>query len=538
MDRTLITRHRGDYLWGSFYKHGADGFVTTDDPATGISLDKVPYRTRAVSEAVADARRALPAWDGRTLADRVAIIRELREILSARRGAIAAMVSREMGKPLWEANLECVASVRAIDLLIDAAAEVLVDRQHPSGTGILRRRPVGVVGAVTPYPYPIYGPLQLLLPILLGGNTVVWKPSSLLPLTSQKLTEAFDGARIPPGVLSMIQGPRSPVGEALVAHKGVDMVVGSGAAGSGDVIRGKANGRRDPWFQGGGKGWAIVCADADLDRAAYDVVTGAFLTAGQRANATSRVYVERAVARPFLKRVVALSATLVISNPANDDAFCGPLVDVARKRAFEAALRRYGRAGIEFPLEGGSGQLPSNLRRRGQCYVGPAIALVEGRLPDKVPLPEEIQGPLLLACLVDDAEDAASLFDAHPYGLAAAVFSESQVRFERLASLLRAGAVNWNRGTIVASARYPNAGLDRAGRGAEANDGLLRACTWPQSTLSALGRFDPSHRVPGMGWPTEMGVVDPSSLRTPPYRPSDDDADVGVRDLAEPPTRS
>lgn len=538
MDRTLITRHRGDYLWGSFYKHGSDGSFATSDPATGIALDQVPYRVTAIDEAIRDGHAALPAWSGRALADRVSIVRELREILSARRGAIAAMVSREMGKALWEANLECVATVRAIDLLLDAAAEVLTDRPHPSGTGMLRRRPLGVVAAITPYPYPVYGPLQVLLPIILGGNTVVWKPSSQVPLTSQKLAEAFDAARVPPGVLSMVQGPREPIGTALVGHEGIDMVVGSGTAETGDSIAKLSQGRRDPWFQGGGKGWAIVCADADLDRAAYDVVTGAFLTTGQRANATSRVYVERSVARPFLKRVVALSATLIVSNPANDDAFCGPLVDSARKRAFEAALRRYDREGIEFPLEGGSGQLPANLRRRGQCYVGPAIALVEGALPGKLPLPEDVQGPLLVACLVDTAEEAAELYEAHPYGLAAAVFTESQVRFEGLSGMLRAGAVNWNRGTIVASARYPNAGLARSGRGAEANDGLLRACTWPQSTLSAVGRFDPSHRVPGMGWPTEMGVIDPSSLRTPPYRPSDDDADVGVRDLRDPPRRS
>ncbi|MCP4869134.1 MAG: aldehyde dehydrogenase [Proteobacteria bacterium] len=533
MDPTLITHHTGDYLWGSFYQEGADGSFETSDPATGVSLDVIPWRVAAIDTAVADARSTASAWGQRPLSERVGIAREFRDLLSARRGDLAAMVSREMGKPLWEATLECVATLRAIDLLIDAAESVIADEPHPSGTGMLRRRPLGVVGVITPYPYPVYGPVQTLLPVLLGGNTAVWKPSSLVPLLSQKLVECFDAARIPPGVLSMVQGPRDPVGQALVAHEGVDLIVGSGSAATGDAITEACASDRAPWLQTGGKGWAIVCADADLDRAAYDVVTGAFLTAGQRANATSRLLVERSVARPLLQRVVALAATLSVGAPSSDESFCGPLVDTRRKRGFDSDLRRYARAGIEFPLEGGSGQLETHLRRRGQCYVSPAIALIDGGIvPPKVPLPEEVEGPFLLAALVDDAEAAAELYNAHPYGLAAAVFTESQVRFEQLAAMLKAGAVNWNRGTIVASARYPNAGLDRSGGGAEANEGLLRACTWPQSTLSAAGRFDPSHRVPGMGWPEVMGVVDPSSLQTPPYQPdSSDDADVGPVDL-------
>jgi succinylglutamic semialdehyde dehydrogenase len=531
MEATLITRHRGDYLWGSFYKEGADGTVDDADPSTGVLLDRIPWRLASVEMAIADAQRASGVWGRGRPADRLALVQEFRELLQARRGALAAMISREMGKPLWEANLECVAAVRGIDLLLEAARPLLLDQVHPSGSGLLRRRPLGVVAVVTPYPYPVYGPIQMLLPALLGGNAVVWKPSSQVPLTSQKLAETFDAARIPNGVLSLVQGPRDPVGQALVGSPDVQMVIAAGRASTADTIRSSTRGARPPWLQSGGKGWALVCADADLDRAAYDVVTGAFLTCGQRSNATSRVLIERPVARDFLKRVVALAAGLTISPPTNDDSFCGPLSDSETKRLFDQAIRRYSRAGVEFALEGGSGQLPARLRRRGQCYVAPAIAVVEGDLPAGAPLPEDVQGPLLVATLVDSAEDAAARYGEHPYGLAAAVFTESDLRFERLAGLLEAGAVNWNRGTIVASARYPNAGLRRSGHGAECNEGLLRACTWPQATLAAAGPFDPSHRVPGMAWPLEMGVVDPTTMRTPPYRPSNDDADVGPADL-------
>jgi acyl-CoA reductase-like NAD-dependent aldehyde dehydrogenase len=532
MDPTLITRHRGDYLCGSFFQRGADGWTETRDPSTGVALDRVPYRRAAVDEGVADARRAAAAWADTPLEERARVARDLRDLLQARRGQLAAMVAREMGKPLWEAGLEIVAAARALDLLLEQAQELLTPVPHPSSQGVLRRRPVGVVAALTPFPYPIYGPVQMLLPCLLAGNAVVWKPSSHVPLSSQKVCDVFDAVRLPRGVLSMIQGPRDPIGALLAAHPDVDMVVAAGAGPLRAAIREQAGPRRRSWVQAGGKGWAIVCADADLDRAAYEVVTGAFLTGGQRCNATSRVLVEAEVARPFLKRVVALTGALTIAAPTEPNCFCGPLVDQAALSRFFALLKEYARAGVQFPVEGGAAALPAKLRRRGQCYVAPAIGLLEGELPDDVPSPEDVEGPLLLARLVPSAEEAADAYSRHPYGMAAAVFTESEGRFEALAARLHAGAVNWNRGTIVASARYPNAGLRDSGDGAEGNGALITASTWPQATLAAGGRFDPSHRVPGMAWPEVMGVVDPSSLTTPPWRPEDDTVAVPVADLA------
>jgi acyl-CoA reductase-like NAD-dependent aldehyde dehydrogenase len=368
----------------------------------------------------------------------------------------------------------------------------------------MRRRPVGALGVITPYPYPIFGAIQQLVPALIAGNTLVWNCSHHVPLSSQKLAEVFDSARLPPGVLSLVQGPRDPVGRALITNPGLDMVLAAGSAEMGEVVRRTTSTARPPWIQTGGKGWAIICRDADLDRAAYEVVTSAFLTTGQRCNATSRVMVERRVSAAFLKRVVALTRSLNIGAPGDAETFCGPLAGRKLKQNFDTRLKRFARAGVEFPVEGGSGELDESLRRRGQCYVAPAIAVVEGALPPKAPLPEEVQGPLLVACLVDDSESAARAFNAHPYGLAAAIFTSSEARFRYLASVVRAGAVNWNRGTTVASARYPNAGLGRSGHGAETNVGLLHACTWPQSSLAASGPFDPSYRVPGMDWPEEM----------------------------------
>ncbi len=535
MDRTLLTRHKGDFLAGSFYQAGQDGSVVDVDPATGVRLDEVPYRIGAIAEAVADASDAVGAWGAARVEQRCDIIRRIRDVLEARRGSLAAMLSREMGKTIWEANLECVASVRAIDLLLEQAPAILREQAHPTARGSLRRRPLGVVAAITPGPYPVYGPVQQLIPALLAGNAVVWNPASTVPLTSQKLAEVFEGGRMPARILSMVQGPRDPIGQALTEHPDVALVVATGSRASMEGVR-RARGDRAVWTQNGGKGWAIICGDADLDRAAYEVVTGAFLTAGQRCNATSRVLVERSVARDFLRRVVALTNGLTVGPPSEVDSFCGPLADPSLLKSFEATVKQWVSGGVQFPVEGGRSSLPARLRKKGQCYAAPSIALWEGDLPEGLTPPEDVEGPLLLARLVDDAEQAAYAYNRHPYGLSAAVFTESELRFSGLAQIVEAGAVNWNRGTIVASARYPNAGLRGSGWGAEANGELMRACTWPQASLGATGRFNPAHRVPGMAWPKEMGTIDPSSVSTPPYRPDDDTTELLPPELL--PTKS
>jgi|GEM_PF-274713 len=514
MDQTLITRHRGDFLQGSFFLCGRDGSVATRDPATGITLDEVPYRKAAVDEAVEYARAAAPAWSHVPLSQRLRRVHLLRDLLAERQGLLSALASREMGKPLWECELECAAAVRALDLLMEQAEDLLAPRPHPSVPGVLRRRPVGVVGAMTPFPFPVYGAIQVVLPCLLAGNAVVWKPSSRVPLTSQRLADVFDASRFPVGTFAMVQGPRSPIGRTLLAHEGVDMFAVTGSAEPAELAQ--ATGKR-AWTQCGGKGWAFVAADADLDRAAYEIVTGAFLSTGQRCNATSRVVVEREVARPLLTRVVALVGGLSVGAPTDADVFCGPLVDIGARRRFHAALKAYADAGVEFPVEGGGGQLPAKLRRRGQCYVAPALGLVDGELPAGLVSPEEVEGPLVIAQLVDSIDEGVEAYNAHPYGMAAAVFCGGRSQFEAVARQVRAGAVNWNRGTIVASARFPNAGLRRSGRGAEGNAALLVAATTSQSTLMGSGRLDPRHRVPGMAWPEEMGSLEAVDATTPPY---------------------
>ena len=520
MERTLTFLHKGDYLRGSFYQETGDGFVLDVDPSTGVPLDRIPFRSAAVDEAVAAAKATCAQWQRASVDERASFLLRVRSMLESRRELLAHMIARELGKPVWEAMLECAAAERSVDLLVEQGRDILRSQSHPTSIGSVERGPLGVAAVVTPSPYPVYGAIQLILPCLLGGNGVVWKPSSLVPLASQLLAMCLDAARIPAGVFSMVQGPREPIGDRLLRHPDIDLIVGAGSPRMGRKIRTALGDHKPVVLQNGGKGWAIVCADADLDRAAYEVVSGAYLTAGQRCNATSRVLVEREVARELLTRVVALMRGLKIGYPQDRDVFCGPLASENLKQRFALHLQEWSKAGMEFAVEGGAGQLEPTLRKEGQSYVAPALAVLEdGDLPSHIVSPEEVEGPLLLAQLVDSAEEAVELYNAHPFGMSTAIFTSDERRFAGLANHLRSGTVNWNRGTIVASARFPNAALGHSGFGASSNASLLYSCTFPQSRLGTAGRFDPSHRVPGMAWPEEMGVVDPSSAATPPYVP-------------------
>ena len=506
MDLSAFIRRRGDFLDGSFFQLGADGTFSTIDPSTGQALDEVPYRVASVAEAVPLARAAAEPWGAAPVGLKLQMVRRFQAQLVERCVRLAPLISREMGKPLWEARLECAAANRAIDLLVARSQDLLTSTHDDKVGGTARRRPVGVVAAFTPVPYPVYQAVMMIMPLLLGGNAVVWKPSSQVPLSSQTLAECFDTARFPRGVFAMVQGPRSPVGRALLEHPDVDMVTGAGDAEFAARLRRSAESRSQrSWAQAGGKGWAIVTADADLDRAAYEVVTGAFLTGGQRCNATSRVLVERPVMDSLMRRIEALTDNLRLGPPLEGAVFSGPLVSQTARRRFLRITRDYAAAGVQMPKAGSIDDLPSRLRSRGSCFVPPAVARWDDEaLPAKLIPPEEIEGPLLLATAVDDAQEAVDRYNAHPYGLAAAVFTNDSERFRGLVSGLRAGAVNWNRGTIVASARYPNVALKRSGLGTGGNLDLLLASTYLQATLEARGAFVPTQRVPGMAWPGEL----------------------------------
>ena len=491
---------KGDYIHGSFIRPpGANGSFRVHDPG---DLDHLvgtfPYTEGSVDSAVGYARAALPAWRELSLEDRVHHLESVADQLLQVTDQLAARVTTEVGKPRWESRMEVLATVRQCEILFREGPALLAPRQIESIGGCSRRRALGVVAAIAPAPLPVFVPVGYVLSALLAGNTVVFNPSSRTPATGQLLADVFDRSSLPRGAFNMIQGPGDPIGEGLAGHPDVDAVVVAGHRRPAPQIVAQAGAhvRKRIISQTGGKGTAVVLDDCNLERAAYEVVTGAFLTAGQRFNSTARVVVEDAVYDRFRSQLLGLTAALRIGHGFDDDVFMGPVLTGAlRTEVLERVTEMAGK-GAGVPLAGAAleGPKPGH-------YLAPTVLEYDNGNGNGA-VPEEVPGPVLALERSTSRDGTWEAADRATYGLCAAVFTSSRDNFEEAKRRIHVGTLNWNRATVVASGRLPISSWGRAGKGSEGNIYLLRALSHP---MSALARpdfpFDPTRLMPGVVWP-------------------------------------
>jgi succinylglutamic semialdehyde dehydrogenase len=489
---------KGDYLQGSFVRTPRiDGSVASRNPG---DLDHLvgtfSYAAANVDEAAHWAQRALPAWRELLLEERVEQLAAVADQLHQVTDQLAAVVTCEVGKPRWEARMEVLATVRQCDILLQDGPPLLESQDIEAIRGTSRRWPLGVVAAIGPSPVPVFVPMGYILSALLSGNTVVFNPSSRTPATGQLIAEVMDRSGLPRGVFNMVQGPGDPVGWHLATHPEVDALVYAGhnrAARA--IVRGNEKlVRKRIITQTGGKGTAVVLADTDLDRAVYEVVTGAFLTGGQRFNSTARVVVEDAVYDGFRERALALTASLKVGYGFDPDVFMGPVLSAGFRSEVLARVEEMEVAGTDVPLRG----RVHDAGRAGH-YLTPTI-LEHGERAHNGGGPEEVPGPVLALERSADREATWVAADRATYGLCAAVFTGSEDAFEEAHRRLHVGSLNWNRATVAASGRLPIASWGRAGKGSEGNAYLVRALTHPTSVLGDPGPFDPTRLMPGVAW--------------------------------------
>ncbi|MBV9171772.1 MAG: aldehyde dehydrogenase family protein, partial [Chloroflexi bacterium] len=282
------------------------------------------------AQAVDAADKAFLGWRNTPAPARGDILRKAADLLEQRANDVGRDLTREEGKTLVEAIGE---TRRAVQILRYFAGQTLEPdgETYPSvsATTFLyaRREPIGVVAAITPWNFPIAIPAWKIAPALAYGNSVVWKPAELVPLTAVHLLQALVDAGLPAGVLNLVLGKGSEVGDVLVTHDAVHAVTFTGSNSVGRALQKKATERgKKVQLEMGGKNPAVVLADADLDQAAEQVARGAFLSAGQKCTATSRVIVEAPVAQAFQERLVNLAETWKLGDPLESDTRVGPVV--------------------------------------------------------------------------------------------------------------------------------------------------------------------------------------------------------------------
>ncbi len=436
------------------------------------------WSVRAVDEAFDAARAAFPAWRKSGFAARAELLKKYQAALTARASDLADAISREIGKPLWEAKTEVGAMVTKVDVTLSEGAQYVRDVRIDSLPGEIRHRPHGVVAVVGPFNFPGHLPNGQIVPALLAGNTVVFKPSDKGPLTAQLMQQCFAEAGFPPGVFNVVQGGVE-VAQAVTQHKGVNAILFTGSLPVGRSII-AANAHRPGVLVAlelGGKNASLVFDDAELERTVREVAFSGFATAGQRCTATSRVYVTKGIADAFVERLVQLTKGLRVGHP-RDDVFMGPVISRGAVENLQRARALAVKHGYEAVLPGG--EVPA--RTKGH-YVTPSVHRVNGKGAAQGYSDTELFAPDLAIHVVDSVEQAVSLANETEYGLSAAVFTQRAELFERAADELEVGVLHWNKSSAGASGRLPFSGVKGSGNHRPAGILMGTSCVYPVGVL-------------------------------------------------------
>ncbi len=487
---------RGDFIAGAFAlsaPDGADGEIVRYSPRDlDEVVSRVAFRFAAVNEAVASARAAFKPWANSEPSSRAAWMMKLREAVETRKEAFAQTITREIGKPLWEARAEVAAALNKIDITLTDGLALVAPREMGSRGQRYAFKPHGVAVVLGPFNFPLHLVHGHVVPALLTGNTVVVKPSELAPGVGQLYAECFEAAGFPVGVFNLVQG-EAQTGALLAAHPDVDAVMLTGSFAAGQAI--KRATLEQPHkllaLELGGRNPALVLADADLDKAVHDVLWGAFVTTGQRCSGTAVALIERPLFDAFVARALEVLDGLTVGDPLRSDVFMGPLVSERAASRFLAALEEAERDGVRALR-------PSQafaLTPRG-AYVTPSLHHVE-RPHGSTYAAEELFGPDLAVEIVDDLDHAIARANDSVYGLSASVMTRDVVRFERAFNELRYGCVNWNAPTCGASSRLPFGGTRRSGNHRPAALFSTLYCAYPVATLEGRDTLDRATLSPG-----------------------------------------
>jgi alpha-ketoglutaric semialdehyde dehydrogenase len=421
------------------------------------------------AEAVDAATAAFTTWRDTPPPARGDVLRRAADLVDERAETIGRDLAREEGKTLVEAVGE---TRRAAAILRYYAGQTLEPdgETYPSHAAVTflyaRREPVGVVTAITPWNFPIAIPAWKIAPALAYGNTVVWKPAEIVPLTSTHFAAALIDAGLPDGVLNLVLGRGSVVGDTIVTDDRVDAVTftGSNAVGRGINLKATEAGKKVQ-LELGGKNPAVVLADADLELAAEHVARGAFLSAGQKCTATSRVIVERDVLEEFGDRIAALARSWPVGDPLDEATKVGPLASKAQLDTVSGYLDVAERDSARVLAGGGR---PDG----GGYFVEPTV--LADLPPTSRVLREEIFGPVAALLSASSYDEAVALANDTPFGLTAALFTRDLGRALRFARDIRAGVVKVNQESAGLEFQVPFGGMRQSSSGSREQGKVAR----------------------------------------------------------------
>lgn len=444
------------------------------DPCTGDLVWQ--GATGGTEAAIKAARGALDDWSQTDFSERVLVAERFREVVVQRGADLAALISRETGKPHWEAQTEVASVAAKVGISVEAYNSRTGEREGQA-QGVrqaVRHKPHGILAVLGPYNFPAHLPNGHIVPALLAGNTIVFKPSELTPATGALLAEFWREAGLPDGVLRVVQG-RADAGRELASHPDIDGLLFTGSAVTGAALARQfaETPHKMLALEMGGNNPLVVWGADDLDAAASITVQSAFLSAGQRCTCARRLIVEQSQADAFIERLVELTLQIRIGSPFDDpEPFMGPVIDnVAADRLLSAARDLSTRSARTI--------LPLERLFEDRPFLSPAIVDVTGsQVPD-----EEYFGPLLQVIRVPDFESAMLAANDTRFGLATSFIGSDEALYRRFWRESRAGVVNWNRPTNGAASNAPFGGIGASGNHRPSAFYAADYVAWPVASL-------------------------------------------------------
>lgn len=486
----------GELFINGSWRPGQGDQLLSVQPVGGETVWEGPAAGQVDVDAAVDAARdAFRAWRKVSLDRRRALVERFAQLLEKHKGLLADTIGEETGKPLWESRTEVAAMIGKAAISVKAQEDRAGQRESdgPAGYAVVRHRPHGVVAVFGPYNFPGHLPNGHIIPALLAGNTVVFKPSEQAPAVAELTMRIWQEAGLPQGVINLLQGGRE-TGVGLAGHSGIDGLFFTGSSGVGHHLHRQFGGQPEKILalEMGGNNPLIVDRVADIDGAVHHAIFSAFVSAGQRCTCARRLIVPRhETGDRFLERLLEVSRRLTVDHyKAEPQPFMGAVISNSAADGLMTAQQQLLGAGAR-PL------LAMTRKQGGTALLTPGLIDVTDvrGIPD-----EEHFGPLLSVYRCDDFEQALALANNTRYGLAAGLLSDDASRYDWFLDEIRAGIVNWNRPLTGASSAAPFGGVGASGNHRPSAYYAADYCAWPMASLEAQTSTLPENLSPGLSF--------------------------------------